>query len=114
MRFAKLSDDYSVATQIDPSDVSFFAEQGYTTIVCNRPDGEDPGQPLSADIEAECARHDIDFHMIPMQGRFVPPDTVELTRSVIDGARGPILAYCRSGTRSAMIWQLVASGNQGG
>ena len=112
MKFAKLSDDYSVATQIDPPDVGFFAEQGYTTIVCNRPDGEDPGQPLSADVEAECSRHNIDFHMIPMQGRFVSPATVELTRSVIENTRGPVLAYCRSGTRSAMIWQLAIAGNR--
>lgn len=111
MRFAKLSEDYSVASQIDPSDVGFFAGQGYTAIVCNRPDGEDPGQPLSADVEAECARHKIAFHMIPMQGRFVSPETVELTRAAIEKSRGPVLAYCRSGTRSAMIWQMVTAGN---
>ena len=77
MRFARLSDNYSVATQIDPADVGFFAEQGYVTIVCNRPDGEDPGQPLSADIAAECSRHGIDIHIIPMQGTFISPYTVE-------------------------------------
>jgi sulfide:quinone oxidoreductase len=112
MRYAKLSDNYSVATQIDPTDVEFFAEQGYTTIVCNRPDGEDPGQPPSANIEAACSQHDIDFHMIPMQGTFISPDTVELTRSVIEQSRGPVLAYCRSGTRSAMIWELATAGDR--
>ncbi len=112
MRFAKLSDKYSVATQIDPSDVGFFAGQGYAAIVCNRPDGEDPGQPLSADIEAACSRHGIDFHMIPMQGNFVSPDTIELTRSVIANSPGPVLAYCRSGTRSAMIWELATAGDR--
>ena len=69
---------------------------------------------LSADIEAACSRHDIDFHMIPMQGRFVRPDTVELTRVVIEESRGPVLAYCRSGTRSAMIWQIAMAGGPGG
>jgi sulfide:quinone oxidoreductase len=112
MKFAKLSDNYSVATQIDPTDVAFFAEQGYAAIVCNRPDGEDAGQPPSADVEAECSRHGIDFHMIPMQGRFISPDTVELTRSVIDKSLGPVLAYCRSGTRSAMIWELATAGDR--
>ena len=45
MQFAKLSDSYSVATQIDPADVELFAREGCAAIVCNRPAGEDPGQP---------------------------------------------------------------------
>ena len=109
MKFAKLSDDYSVASQISTADVAFFAAQGYTTIICNRPDKEDPGQPLSADIETECGRHGLEFHLIPMQGRFVDPDTVERTQAAIEKSDGPVLAYCRSGTRSAMIWQMVAT-----
>ena len=109
MKFAKLSDDYSVATQISPADVGFFAGQGYTTIICNRPDREDPGQPLSADIEAECGRHGIEFHLIPMQGHFVNPDTVESMRAALDKSPGPVLAYCRSGTRSSIIWQMITS-----
>ena len=113
MNYAKLSEDFSVASQIDPADVELIAERGYTTIVCNRPDGEDPGQPPSADIEAECRRHGIDFHLIPMQGSYVNPDTVDLTRAMLENAPGPVLAYCRSGTRSAMIWQLATAAGAG-
>jgi len=107
MNYAKLTDNYSVATQIDPEDVAFFAGQGFTTIICNRPDGEDPGQPTSASIRAACERHGIDFHMIPMQGRLVSPETVQEFRTVLDNAHGPVLGYCRSGTRSAMLWQFA-------
>ena len=114
MKFAQLSDDYSVATQISPADVAFFAEQGYATIICNRPDREDPGQPLSADIEAECARLGMEFHLIPMQGRFVNPDTVERMRAVLEESPGPVLAYCRSGTRSSIIWQMITGANHRG
>ena len=109
MRYVQLSDHYSVASQISPADVGHFAEQGYTTIICNRPDAEDPGQPPSAEIEAECQRHGLEFQLIPMQGRFVNPDTVERMRAALDESPGPVLAYCRSGTRSSIIWQMIAA-----
>ena len=107
MRFAKLSDNYSVATQIGPADVEYFANEGYTTIVCNRPDGEDPGQPTSASIREACERHDIDFHMIPVQGSAIAPETVQRFLDVLHNAKGPVLGYCRSATRSSILWQVA-------
>lgn len=108
MRFAKLSDTYAVATQIDPADVEYFAREGFTAIICNRPDGEDPGQPTSDSIREACERHDVEFHMIPMQGRFVSPDTVQQFMDVMQNAEGPVLGYCRSATRSAILWQMAS------
>lgn len=108
MRFAKLSDNYSVATQISPADVEQFASEGFTAIVCNRPDGEDPGQPTSASIREACERHGIDFHMIPVQGSAVAPETVQQFLDVLKNAEGPVLGYCRSATRSAVLWQIAA------
>jgi len=107
MNYAKISDKYSVATQIDPGDVAFFAGEGFTTIICNRPDGEDPGQPTSASIRAACEQQGIDFYMIPMQGRIVSSQSVQEFREVLENAAGPVLGYCRSGTRSAMLWQFA-------
>ena len=114
MRFAKLSDTYSVATQIDPADVEFLAREGFSAIVCNRPDGEDPGQPTSASIREACERHGIDFYMIPVQGSFVNPDTVQQFIDVMKDAEGPVLGYCRSATRSAILWQLASQAQAGG
>lgn len=114
MRFAKLSDNYSVATQINPADVEFFAREGFTAIVCNRPDFEDPGQPTSESIREACERHGIDFHMIPVQGNFVNPDTVQEFLDVMKDAQGPVLGYCRSATRSAILWQLASQAQTGG
>lgn len=112
MRFAKLADNYSVATQIDPDDVEYFAGEGFTTIVCNRPDGEEPGQPTSDSIREACERHGIDFHMIPMQGRMVDPDKVQQFLDVMKNAKGPVLGYCRSATRSAILWQVASQAAQ--
>ena len=113
MRFTKLSDSYSVAAQIDPADVGHLAREGFTAIVCNRPDDEDPGQPTSDSIREACEQHGIDFHMIPVQGQMIAPDTVQQFLDVMKNADGPVLGYCRSATRSAMLWQ-IASQAQGG
>ena len=108
MNYARLSDNYSVATQIQPEDVEFFASEGFTTIICNRPDGEDAGQPPSATIREACERQGIAFHMIPMQGRGLDTETVGQFLKVMGSASGPVLGYCRSGTRSAILWQVAA------
>ncbi len=108
MRFAKLSDNYAVATQIDPADVERFAREGFAAIVCNRPDGEDPGQPTSESIRAACQRHGIEFHMIPVHGSSISPATVQQFLDVMENARGPVLGYCRSATRSAILWQVAS------
>jgi len=108
MNYARLSDNYSVAIQIQPEDVGFFASEGFTTIICNRPDGEDVGQPPSAAIREACEKHGIEFYMIPMQGRGLDTETVDQFLTVMRNAPGPVLGYCRSGTRSAILWQVAS------
>jgi sulfide:quinone oxidoreductase len=108
MNYARLSDNYSVAPQIQAADVEFFAGEGFTTLICNRPDGEDTGQPPSAAIRDACEQHGIEFHMIPMRGRMLSPETVSQFLDVMSNASGPVLGYCRSGTRSAILWQVAS------
>jgi sulfide:quinone oxidoreductase len=108
MRIVQLSDNYSVTMQIDPEDVGAFAQEGYTTIICNRPDGEELRQPSSASVREACERHGIAFHMIPMRGSAVSPEILQQFLDVIQNADGPILGYCRSGTRSAILWQIAS------
>ena len=108
MRIIQLAENYSVTMQIDPDDVEDFAEQGFTTIVCNRPDGEEYAQPSSASVREACERHGIGFHMLPMQGSAVSPETLQQFNEVMRNAVGPVLGYCRTGTRSAILWQIAA------
>ena len=108
MNFARLSDRYSVAAQIEPADIEIIAGQGFTIVICNRPDGEDPGQPSAESIREACDEQGIEFHMIPMSGRWVGEDTVDRFLEVMKNADGPVLGYCRSGTRSAILWQMAA------
>ena len=108
MRIIELSDNYSVTMQIDPDDVADFAAQGFTTIVCNRPDGEEFAQPTAASVQQACEQHGIAFHMLPMRGSAVSPETLQHFRDVMQHADGRVLGYCRTGTRSAILWQVAS------
>ena len=108
MNISKISDNYAVTPQILPEDVHAIAEQGFVAIICNRPDGEEPGQPALADIIAACGEAGISFHHVPFSGMPIPEDAIAEHRRVIDQSGGPVLAYCRSGQRSLLIWQAIA------
>jgi uncharacterized protein (TIGR01244 family) len=105
----RLSATCAVAGQIQPADVAAIAADGFTTIVCNRPDDEDFGQPAAGDIEAACATHGVAFHHIPIDRGGLTMQMVEDFQQAVTESAGPVLAYCRSGQRSAVIWQASGS-----
>ena len=95
-----------VAGQIAPGDVAALAAAGVTTIVNNRPDGEEPGQPLGAEIEAAARAAGVEYRHIPMAGGISPPQ-IEAMAQALAAAEGRLLAFCRSGTRSTYLWALA-------
>ena len=103
-----LSESVLVSGQIEPRDVAGFAAGGITTIVNNRPDGEEPGQPRGADIEAEARAAGLDYRHIPISGGF-SNDAVEAMGAALNEAKGDVLLYCKSGTRSAYLWALACA-----
>lgn len=103
--FRKVTDTLSVSPQISPDHVAIAAEEGFKTIICNRPDGEEAGMPLSADISAAAEAAGIKFVYLPFGGP-PPADIIAQQADIIDHADGPVLAYCRSGTRSVTTWAL--------
>jgi uncharacterized protein (TIGR01244 family) len=90
--------------QLTPGDVDEAAALGIRLIVNNRPDGEEPGQPSSAQIEAAARAAGLDYRHIPIAGGF-PPEQVEAMAEALE--QGPVLAFCRTGTRSAFLWALA-------
>ena len=99
----------SVAPQIDPDDMAEIAASGFTTIVNNRPDGEDFGQPSGDEIAAAAAELGLSYTAIPItHAGFSHPQIDAMTQALV-GADGPVLAYCRSGTRSCNLWALAAA-----
>ena len=105
----ELDETAMVAGQIAPADVAGLKAQGVTMIVNNRPDGEDVGQPTSAEIEAAARDAGIDYRHVPI-ARGMGPSDVEAMRSAIHAAGdGKLFAFCRSGNRSALAWAVARS-----
>lgn len=109
MAIYRLSESCAVASQIQAADVAALAADGFTTVICNRPDGEDFGQPTADAIAAACEAHDIAFHFMPIDRSGLTMDMVESFRNVVAASAGHVLAYCRSGQRSSVIWQASGS-----
>ncbi|MCP5266337.1 MAG: TIGR01244 family phosphatase [Burkholderiaceae bacterium] len=111
MDVRKLTEQLSVAAQISPADVPALTTLGFRTLIGNRPDGEVAGQPPFAEIERAAVEAGMNVRFLPVvAGRF----TVAQVRGFADMLReapGPVLAYCRTGTRSTMLWALSQVGH---
>ena len=105
--FRKLDDSISVSPQIAPDEVPAAAAQGVALIVNNRPDGEEPGQPSGADIERAAAEAGVAYVAIPVGHGGFSHAQVDAMTEALAAAQGPVLAYCRSGTRSTFLWALA-------
>jgi uncharacterized protein (TIGR01244 family) len=108
----RINQHISVSPQISPADVATLKAQGFTTIINNRPDGEAPDQPTSSQIEAAAQAAGLVYHYIPLGREGVSPDMVERMGDALDRSIGPVLAYCRSGTRSTTLWALSQAGRE--
>jgi len=104
--FRKINDTISVAPQIDLDDIAAAKAEGVTLIINNRPDGEDPSAPQSADIETAARDAGMKYIAIPItHSGFSGPQVDAMIAALADGDK--ILAYCRSGTRSILLWSLA-------
>lgn len=110
MDIRQITPGFAVSPQILPSDVPRLKAEGFTTVICNRPDEEVSGDEASDAIRAACDAEGLSFHMVPVTHAGMTPDLIEQQRDAIDGAAGPVFAYCRSGTRSCHTWALVRAG----
>lgn len=101
---------FAVSPQISLDDIALAASEGFKAIICNRPDGEDSGQLSATQIGAACAENCLAFTHIPVSGG-VSQGQVDQMATALDAAGGPVLAYCRSGTRSTNIWAMAMAAN---
>jgi len=111
--FRRIDDSISVAAQISPDDVSRAAEAGFAMIINNRPDQEEPGQPAGDAIREAARAAGIAYVAIPIGHGGFSVDQVRAMEEALKAAQGPVLAFCRSGTRSTFAWAL-AKGADGG
>jgi sulfide:quinone oxidoreductase len=101
-----ISAGLSVSSQITPEDVAALAQRGFRTILCNRPDGEEDGQPAFAEIATAAESLGLTTRYLPVIPGQLSDDDAAAFGKALDDLPGPALAYCRSGTRSAMLWAL--------
>lgn len=103
----QLDGNMLVSGQLRPDEVAGLAQRGVAMIVNNRPDGEEPEQPLGADIEAAATAAGIAYRHVPILRGIGPADVAAMQAALDAANEGQTLAFCRSGTRSALAWALA-------
>jgi len=103
----RLEDGMFVSGQVALDQVPDLAARGIRMIVNNRPDGEEPGQPCGAQVEAAARAAGLDYRHVPMAE--LTPETIEAMRGALAAADGPVLAFCTVGRRSTFLWALARS-----
>ncbi len=103
----QLDDRTLVSGQVAPHQIAGLAEQGVTMIVNNRPDAEEPDQPLASDIEQAAADAGIAYRFVPIFRGIGPADVEAMQEALREAEGGKLLAFCRSGTRSALACALA-------
>ena len=101
-----LSPELSVAPQLTPQAMAPVAEAGYKSVINNRPDFEGgPDQPTSASIEAAAKAAGLAYAFLPVASNYQSPEEVARFAELMASLPKPILAFCRSGTRSGKLFR---------
>jgi uncharacterized protein (TIGR01244 family) len=111
MDIRKLTANLSVSPQIGPEDAAAIAAAGFRTVICNRPDTENPPELHAAPIGAAVEAQGMTFLNLPFDSRTMTAEVIVALRDMIASAQGPVLAYCRTGTRCTNAWALGQAGD---
>jgi len=111
MDIRKINDAVSVAPQIGTDELQAVAQLGFRTVINNRPDGESFDQPPAAAVEAAALAAGLAYHHQPVTSGGLTVDDVLHFRKLLEVSEAPVLAFCRSGTRSANLWALAQAGS---
>ncbi|TXI04522.1 MAG: TIGR01244 family phosphatase [Pseudorhodobacter sp.] len=104
----RLTDSYSVAPQIGPEDMAALKAMGFVMVIDNRPDGEIPDELQAAQMAEAARAAGLGFAVNPVTPGQFTPDLVARQRAAVEAAAGgKVLAYCASGNRSTILWELV-------
>ena len=102
----RLTPFIAVAPQLQPGDMGMLAAAGFRSVINNRPDGESEGQPSSAEMAAAARASGLDYHYLPVVSGQINDEDVSAFSALLGQIRGPLLAFCRTGTRSTSLWAL--------
>ncbi|MFV8816399.1 TIGR01244 family sulfur transferase [Haliea sp. E17] len=104
MQAYKLTETLAVCGQISPAVVAEIAAAGFKVLINNRPDGEEPGQPGSAEIRAAAEQAGLEYYYMPVNAMTFPGEDLAGMGRLFDDPERPVFAYCRTGTRCANLW----------
>ena len=102
-RMIRVTDKVATAPQIQPQDMQAVADAGFEVVINNRPDGEAMDQPDNESLRRAAEAAGLEYHYYPLNAFNYPGDDLAAITSLFDGER-PVLAFCRSGTRSTNLW----------
>lgn len=110
MDLRKITEDFSVSPQIAASDIPGIVAAGFKSILCNRPDFEEPNQCCFGDVAEAAEEAGLTVRSVPIiSGQIRSQDMVDF-KMALDEMPRPVLAYCRSGTRCTMLWTVAKFG----
>jgi sulfide:quinone oxidoreductase len=112
MQVRPLTDGLSVSPQIALEDVAAASSQGFRSLMSNRPDGEESGQPTAAEVEAAARAAGLEFRWLPVTMPTLSQEDAHSFAAALDELPGPTLAFCRTGTRSTVLWALSQAGRR--
>ncbi len=107
MTIHRLTEKLYISPQISPADTAEAAKLGIRSVICNRPDGEEPGQPTAQQAATWLADAGIQsFHHQPVAAPQASADDARHFTAQLEAADGAVLAYCRTGTRASLLWAI--------
>ena len=112
MDIRRLTETYAVSPQITPEDIAILKAEGFSTIICNRPDGEIPPHLHAGEMRKVDEAAGLAFVENPVIGGALTPANVAAQGAAIAASAGPVFAYCASGNRSSIVWALSQAGAQ--
>lgn len=102
----KISDRLWISPQVETGAIAALKDKGFAGIVNNRPDGEEPGQPAAATNRLEAEAHGLNYTHIPIVPGQISEDQVRDFQKVLNDSDGPVIAHCKTGTRSATLYAI--------
>ena len=110
MQMNQITPDYTVSPQITPNDVATIAAAGFKSIICNRPDAENPPHLHMSELRAAVESAGMHFFENPFPSPMMTLDHVQAQADLLATIEKPVFAYCASGTRCSVVWSMVQAG----
>jgi len=111
MQMNQITPDYTVSPQIALEDIPQIADAGFKTVLCNRPDAENPANLHIAAIREAVENAGLAFVENPFPSPMMTMEHVEKQSEILATVDGPVFAYCASGTRCSVVWSMVQAGH---